>query len=106
MAAQPFELVYDPEALLHFVAIEPKYHSLIHDRIEEQLLFEPDVETKDRKLLRQPASFGAEWEIRFSPSNRFRVFYRVNRDVREVRVLAIGVKVSNRLYIGGQEVEL
>jgi hypothetical protein len=106
MVSQPFELVYDPEALLHLAVIDPKYNTVIREKIEQQLLFEPDVETRNRKPLRQPAPFGAEWEIRFGPSNRFRIFYRVNRDVREVRVLAIGVKVRNRLFIGGQEVEL
>jgi hypothetical protein len=50
-------------------------------------------------------AFGAEWELRLGPDNRFRVFYQVNADSREVRVLAVGVKDRNRLWIGGEEVE-
>ena len=36
----------------------------------------------------------------------FRVFYEVNDDEKIVAVLAIGVKVRNQLFIGGQEYEL
>jgi len=34
------------------------------------------------------------------------VFYRVNRLGHAVLILAIGVKVGNKLYIGGEEIEL
>jgi len=40
------------------------------------------------------------------PNNRFRVFYEVDQASREVFILAIGVKVGNRLFIGGEEFEL
>jgi hypothetical protein len=53
--------------------------------------------------LKRPISFGAQWELRFGPDNRFRVFYQVAADSREVRVLAVGVKDGNRLLIGGEE---
>jgi hypothetical protein len=48
----------------------------------------------------------AEWEIRFGPGNRFRVFYEVDREEGTVYILAIGVKERERLYIGGEEIEL
>ena len=54
----------------------------------------------------RPSSLGATWELRFGPDNRFRVFYRVERQAQEVHVLAIGVKRGNRLFIGGTEIEL
>ncbi len=84
-------------------AIETKHHSLIQSAIETQLLHEPDVETRNRKPLKRPIAFGADWELRLGPDNRFRVFYQVKREDREVRVLAVGVKERNRLYFGGQE---
>jgi len=31
------------------------------------------------------------------------VFYQVNMESREVRVLAVGVKERNQLFIGGEE---
>jgi hypothetical protein len=74
--------------------------------IEAPLTVEPDVETRNRKPLKKPVSFGATWEIRFGPNNKFRVFYEVERGRREVYVLAIGVKQGNRLRIGQEEIEL
>jgi mRNA-degrading endonuclease RelE of RelBE toxin-antitoxin system len=101
---QPFALVYADEVRQHLRSIETKYHSLIQSEIESQLLFEPDRETRNRKPLQRPIAFGATWELRFGPNNRFRVFYQVNADNREVRVVAVGVKYRNRLLIGEEEI--
>jgi mRNA-degrading endonuclease RelE of RelBE toxin-antitoxin system len=99
----PFVLVYSDEVKQHLQAIETKYHSLIESEIEAQLLFKPHVETRNRKPLKRPIAFGAEWELRFGPNNRFRVFYQVNVESREVQILAIGVKERSILFIGGEE---
>jgi mRNA-degrading endonuclease RelE of RelBE toxin-antitoxin system len=101
----PFALVYAAEVKLHLRAIDAKHHSLIRSAIEEQLLHEPDVETRNRKPLKRPVTFGADWELRLGPDNRFRVFYQVNAEGREVRVLAVGVKERDKLSIGGEEHE-
>jgi mRNA-degrading endonuclease RelE of RelBE toxin-antitoxin system len=101
-----FVLVYDREVRKHLDTIESKYHSLIRGTIEEQLLFEPGTATNNRKPLERPVAFGARWELRFGPANRFRVFYRIDTDKRQVRILAIGVKERNCLYLGGEEVKL
>jgi mRNA-degrading endonuclease RelE of RelBE toxin-antitoxin system len=85
--------------------IELKYHRLVATTIE-QLSHRPATETRNRKPLEEPASFGATWELRFWPKNSFRVFYDVNHEEKTVSVLAIGVKEGNRLFIGGQEFEL
>jgi len=102
---QPFALVYADEVKRHLRAIETKYHSLIQSEIESQLLFEPERETRNRKPLQRPISFGAQWELRFGPDNRFRVFYQVTAESREVRIVAVGVKDRNCLFIGEEEVE-
>lgn len=102
---RPFALVYAPAVKQHLRVIETKYHSLIRSEVEAQLMFEPDVETRNRKPLRRSMPFGAEWELRLGPNNCFRVFYQVNAENHEVCVLAIGVKERNRLDIGGEEVE-
>src|SRR5262249_54368127 len=101
----PYSVVYAPDVYDHLEAIESKYHSLIRPTIEEQLFFEPSVETRNRKPLAEPNSLNAEWELRFGPENRFRVFYNVDEEQREVRILAIGVTRGNRLMIG-EEIEL
>ncbi len=103
---QRFELIYDGEVAFHLRAIERKYHSLIRNNVEEQLRFEPDVETKNRKPLQRPALFPARWELRFGSNNRFRVFYYIQYEENAVYVLAIGEKRRNRLFIAGEEFEL
>ncbi len=70
------------------------------------MLFEPNIVTRNRKPLRPPAPFGATWEIRFGPDNRFRVLYDLDEEQRAVHIVAVGEKVGNRLHVGGEEVEL
>ncbi len=104
--ARRFTFVYASRIKEHLHTIERKYHSLIRRTIAEQLSFDPDVETKNRKPLQEPFTFNATWEIRFGPNNRFRVYYDVNREKYEVDILAIGVKIRNRLFIGREEINL
>ena len=107
MARQPkFALTFAPETLDHLDAIERKYHRLIQKAIDEQLSHTPEKRTRNRKPLEQPTPFGATWELRFGPDNRFRVFYEVDSTERAVQVLAIGIKERSRLFIGGEEFEL
>jgi len=104
---QPFDLIYDQEIRQHLAAIKRKHHSLIRQTITEQLTYEPNIETRNRKPLTSSAEFGeATWEIRFGPNNRFRVFYRTDDSKQEVRILAVGVKKRNQLWIGGERFEL
>lgn len=106
MAKKPaFTIVYADEVKDHLRAIEAKHHSLIQTEIETQLTHEPDVETRNRKPLKRPMAFGADWELRLGPSNRFRVFYEIDAEGREVRVLAVGEKDRNRLFFGKEEFE-
>ena len=103
---EPYTLIYARGVAKHLESIDPKYDSLIRNKIEEQLRFEPGVETKNRKPLRQPAPFAAQWEIRFGPDNRFRVLYDIDEEARVVQIMAIGEKEKERLLIGGEEVQL
>jgi mRNA-degrading endonuclease RelE of RelBE toxin-antitoxin system len=98
-----FTLSFAPEAIEHLDLIESKYHELLRRTIKEQLMHTPTEETRNRKPLDQPAPFGASWELRCGPDNRFRVFYEVDAATQEAKVLAIGVKDRNRLTIGGEE---
>ncbi len=106
MKKRKFELIYAPVTKRHLRAIESKFYSLIQKEIEARLQVEPDSETRNRKPLKRPILFGATWEIRFGPSNRLRVFYKVNRHEKQVEILAIGEKEGERLWIGGEEIEL
>ena len=103
---KPYSLAFASEVTKHLRAIEAKYHALIREKIGEQLRFEPGAETTNRTPMRQPAPFGATWEIRFGPNNRFRVLYDIDVKAHVVQILAIGEKQKERLLIGGEEVRL
>ncbi|MEZ4662143.1 MAG: hypothetical protein R2911_31725 [Caldilineaceae bacterium] len=99
-----FTIVYHSRLNQHIRAIERRHHALIRKTIEQQLSYEADTETRNRKPVRQPFLFDATWEIRFGPENRFRVFYEVDHNHHAVNILAIGEKKGNRLFIAGEEV--
>ena len=96
-------MIFAPEVVAHLETIERKFHSLIRKQIRFRLASEPEKETRNRKPLDVPAPFGAQWELRFGPANRIRVFYEVDTNARTVTILAIGVKDRNVLRIGAEE---
>jgi len=103
-AAEPRPII---PALTPFYAFaRDASYPLIRATIEEQLRFEPETPTRNRKQLERPIDLGARWELRLGPDNRFRVFYRVDSEQRHVRILATAVKEGNRVFLGGEEVEL
>ena len=72
-----------------------------HLRYPGQLLHQPLVPTRNRKLLR--ANPIASWELRIG---EFRVFYEVDEEAMTVTVVAVGHKEHNVLLVRGQEVRL
>jgi mRNA-degrading endonuclease RelE of RelBE toxin-antitoxin system len=99
-----FEIAFSEDVYEHIKAIERKYYGLIRESLQEQLSLTPNTETRNRKVLQQPAPFHAVWELRFGPQNRFRALYEIDEEARVVLILAIGVKEGNRLLIGGEEI--
>jgi mRNA interferase RelE/StbE len=67
--------------------------------IMTHLKTDPDVPTKRRKGLRPNAI--APWELRVG---HFRIFYVIEGD--QVKVVAVGHKEHNELFIRGNKVEL
>src|SRR5713101_8486016 len=100
-----FTLSFAPQATEHLALIDARHHGPLRRTINDQLTYTPTEETRNRKPLDQPAPFGASWELRCGPDNRFRVFYEVDAASHDVHVLAIGVKDRNRLLIAGEEYE-
>ena len=83
-------------------AFTARQRTTVLEAIEEQLLHQSLVETKQRKPLRPNPL--APWDLRVG---NFRVFYEVVADEPDtVRILAVGQKRGSKLYIGGQEIEL
>jgi hypothetical protein len=101
-AGEEFSLVYTRAFKRQVKLVPAKYLSLIHTTLEEQPKYQPQVKTRNRKPLKKPLGFEAEWEHRFGPDNHFRVFYRVQGEA--VIVLALGEKKAGRLWIEGDEV--
>ncbi|MGB0560916.1 MAG: type II toxin-antitoxin system RelE family toxin [Spirulinaceae cyanobacterium] len=84
--------------LSYFKANEKKQ---IISAIKSQLIYEPLIETRNRKRLRENPI--ATWELR---SGKFRIFYEVIEEIITVTVISIGIKQHNTLYIRGNEVKL
>ena len=86
----------------HLNALTIPERSAALDAIERQLLYEPLVETRNRKPLRPNPI--APWELRVG---KLRVFYEVvPGEPGLVRVLAVGKKERNILLVAGQEMRL
>src|SRR5437764_834811 len=68
---------------------------------EAQLPYEPTTETRNRKRLR-PNNL-ADWVLRV---DTFRVFYNVLPEREVVKIVAIGQKEGNDLFIHGERYEL
>lgn len=96
-----FSVVLTRTACSHMEALRRYDRNAILNTIKAQLLHTPAEETRNRKLLRENPL--ADWELRVG---RFRVFYEIDSGNRLVRVLAVGFKDGDKLFIGGEEVQL
>jgi len=96
-----YEVALEPNAIEHLQSLSARDRTTLLDAIEEQLVHTPTQETHNRKSLR-PNEL-ARWELRVE---KFRVFYDVVESEKKVRVLAIGYKERERLFIGGKEYRL
>lgn len=97
-----FEIIYSPEAIDHLSALPKNSQVLVLDQVDEQLVVQPMLPTRKRKLLRPNPI--APWELRIGD---LRVFYEV-QDVPApvVIVKAVGIKRHNELWIGKEKIEL
>lgn len=98
----PYRIVYAEEISSHIRALTARQKAIVFDAINQQLSYEPAVETRNRKSLR-PNEL-ASWELRVGD---MRVYYDVQDDPEQhVNVAAIGIKVRNRVLIAGRLYDL
>jgi mRNA-degrading endonuclease RelE of RelBE toxin-antitoxin system len=98
----PYRIEYSPETEEHLRALTARQRAIVLDAIEEQLGQRPTEETRNRKPMRLNPF--AAWELRIGS---LRVYYQVEDDPEPtVVVLAIGVKLRNRVRIGREVIEL
>lgn len=96
----PFQVILTPSAeadLDYFKRFEQR---VIVDAARRCLRNDADVESQHRKKLR--ANPVAPWELRFG---KYRVFYELV-GVTTVKIVAIGYKEHNDLFIRGRRVKL
>jgi mRNA-degrading endonuclease RelE of RelBE toxin-antitoxin system len=97
-----YRIDYSPDAEGHLRALTARRRAIVFDTIDEQLVDQPGVETRNRKPMRPNPL--APWELRIGD---LRVYYDIEEQPEQrVMILAVGVKDRNRLIIGGEEVEL
>lgn len=99
MAEYRIEITQEAKAdLYYYTAFERK---TIISEVRTQLAYQPSVETKNRKKLRDNPV--AAWELR---SGKYRIFYEVDDPTRKITIVAVGHKEHNTLFIRGKEVTI
>jgi len=97
-----YQIEYTDAAIEHLKFLTTRQQRTVLDTVDEQLTYEPLVETRNRKPM-EPNSL-ATWELR---SGNLRVYYDVEENtVSIVYIQAVGVKNRNQVRIGQEEIEL
>jgi len=96
-----YQIEYTVDAIEDLKRFRKFDQQLIVDQTDDQLANEPSRETRNRKRLRSNKL--AEFELRIT---QFRVFYDVDENKNVVKIVAIGHKEGNRLFIHGKEYQL
>jgi len=97
-----YTIYYSEEVDGHLRALTPRQRSIALDAVRDRLPFEPTVETRNRKPLRENPL--APWELRVG---NLRVYYKVEESPKPiVYVLAIGVKERDQVRVGGEAITL
>lgn len=98
----PYDILYSPDAEEHIRALTARQRAIVLDTVEEQLVHQPKVETRNRKPMRPNPL--APWELRIGD---LRVYYDVEEDPKPVvYIRAIGIKERNRVRIGRRVIDL
>lgn len=97
-----YRIEYSPESEKHLQSLTANQQTIVLDAVDEQLMYQPTVETKNRKPMRPNPL--APWELRIG---NLRVYYDVEEEPDQVVYInAVGVKERNQVYIGGEIYEL
>lgn len=96
-----FRIAFTPSALEDVAWFRKHEQVIIFDAIEEQLMYQPNIQTGNRKMLRPNQV--AEWELRLG---KFRMFYDVDSISQVVEIKMIGYKEGSHLYVRGKGYQL
>jgi mRNA-degrading endonuclease RelE of RelBE toxin-antitoxin system len=97
-----YRIEYSPESEAHLQALTARQQAIVLDTVDEQLMYQPTVETKNRKPMRPNPL--APWELRIGD---LRVYYDVEAEPEAVVYInAVGIKERNQVRIAGEVYEL
>ena len=99
-----YEILFADETDEHLAALTAGQKAAVFEAIARQLPHEPTRKTRNRKPMDpDKRSFITPWELR---AGNLRVYYAVeDQPSPTVVIVAVGVKVRERLLIGGKDVE-
>ncbi len=98
----PYRIEYSPDAEDHLRVLTARQQAIVLDAVDEHLVHQPTVETRNRKPMRPNPV--APWELRIG---NLRVYYDVEEEPEPVvYVRAVGIKERNRVRIGRKVIEL
>jgi mRNA-degrading endonuclease RelE of RelBE toxin-antitoxin system len=97
-----YRIEYSPESEAHLRSLTARQQAIVFDTVDEQLVYQPTIETRNRKLMRPNPL--APWELRIGD---LRVYYDVE-EVPEavVYINAVGIKERNQVRIAGEVYDL
>jgi mRNA-degrading endonuclease RelE of RelBE toxin-antitoxin system len=97
-----YHIEYSADAEDHLRVLTARQQAIVLDTVDEQLAYQPTVETRNRKPMRPNPL--APWELRIG---NLRVYYDVEEEPEPVvYIRAVGVKERNRVRIGREVIEL
>ena len=98
----PYRIEYSPDAEEHMRFLTARQRATVLDTVDEQLMHQPTVETRNRKPMRPNPL--APWELRIG---NLRVYFEVEEAPEAVvHIRAVGIKERNQVRIGGKVIEL
>jgi mRNA-degrading endonuclease RelE of RelBE toxin-antitoxin system len=98
----PYRIEYSPDAEEHLRFLTARQRAVVLDTVDEQLMYQPTVETRNRKPMRPNPL--APWELRVG---KLRVYYDIEEGPEmAVYIRAVGIKERNRVSIAGEVFEL
>jgi mRNA-degrading endonuclease RelE of RelBE toxin-antitoxin system len=96
-----YQLTFTLNAELDLAHFELPVRRVVIDAIKKYLSVDANIATRRRKPLRVNPI--APWELRVGT---YRVFYELEMEAVRVKIVAIGCKDHNDLYIQGEKVDL
>lgn len=96
-----YKIEFSPEVEGHLRLLTRRQQVIVLTAIEQQLTYQPLVETKHRKPMRPNPI--APWELRVG---NLRVYYDAKDEEKFVYILAIGIKERDKIRIGKEIVQL